>query len=118
MKYAYIEKDTNKLLGWYDDTIHNDIPTPNIEVTDDQWQNAINSNHNKINNDGSSEQFDFRSDDEKLEDEKNNKISDAKEYLNSTDWYYARQLETGENIPEEIKNKRSEYRKILKTLGL
>lgn len=46
MKYAHLEKDTNKLLGWYDDNIHSKIPTPNIEVTDDVWQEAININAN------------------------------------------------------------------------
>lgn len=46
MKYVHLEKDTNKLLGWYDDSIHPEIPTPNIEVTDEQWQEAININAN------------------------------------------------------------------------
>lgn len=46
MKYAHLEKDTNKLLGWYSDDIHSDIPTPNIEVTDEVWQEAININAN------------------------------------------------------------------------
>lgn len=46
MKYAHLEKDTNKLLGWYDDSIHSEIPTPNIEVSDKVWQEAININAN------------------------------------------------------------------------
>lgn len=46
MKYAHLEKDTNKILGWYDSEIHSIIPTPNIEVTDEQWQEAININAN------------------------------------------------------------------------
>jgi len=64
MKYAYIDEDTNRLLGWYDDNIHTIIPTPNIEVTDAQWQTAIDNNYNKINDDGSGEVYDFRTDDE------------------------------------------------------
>ena len=44
MKYANIEQDTNKLLGWYDREIHLEIPTPNIEVTDEVWQEALNIN--------------------------------------------------------------------------
>ena len=44
MKYAYIEN--NKILGWYDDDIHDIIPTPNIEVSDEQWKEAININAN------------------------------------------------------------------------
>lgn len=46
MKYAHLEKDTNKILGWYDDTIHKTISTPSIEVTDKVWQEAININAN------------------------------------------------------------------------
>lgn len=63
MKYAHLEKDTNRILGWYSDDIHTDIPTPNIEVTDEVWQEAINISANCYEN----EKFivkDFRTDDE------------------------------------------------------
>ncbi len=50
MKYANIEQNTNKLLGWYDKRIHLEIPTPNIEVTDEVWQEAININANCYEN--------------------------------------------------------------------
>ena len=50
MKYANIENGTNKLLGWYDKEIHLEIPTPNIEVTDDVWQEALNINANCYEN--------------------------------------------------------------------
>lgn len=50
MKYANIENGTNKLLGWYDDSIHSEIPTPNIEVTDKVWQEALNINANYYEN--------------------------------------------------------------------
>lgn len=46
MKYAHLEKNTNKILGWYDSEIHSEIPTPNIEVTDEVWQEALNINAN------------------------------------------------------------------------
>ncbi len=51
MKYANIENGTNKLLGWYDKEIHLEIPTPNIEVTDEVWQEALNINANCYDND-------------------------------------------------------------------
>lgn len=63
MKYAHIDNN-GQLLGWYDKDIHASIPTPNIEVSDDTWQNAINNNHNKINQDGKTELFDFRTQEE------------------------------------------------------
>ena len=50
MKYANIEQNTNKLLGWYDKRIHLEIPTPNIEVTDEVWQEALNINANCYEN--------------------------------------------------------------------
>jgi len=70
MKYAHIDA-IGKLLGFYDDAIHAVIPTPNIKLTDAQWQIAIDNGHNKVNTDGSTEFFDFRTSDEMLEDQKN-----------------------------------------------
>ena len=88
MKYAHLEKETNKIQGWYSEDIHgtwiepiyetkviqeeiqdddgnivqeksiqdilvkdgfydiSNIPTPNIEVTEEQWQEAINISAN------------------------------------------------------------------------
>lgn len=50
MKYVNIENGTNKLLGWYSDDIHSDIPTPNIEVDENDWQAALNINANCYEN--------------------------------------------------------------------
>ena len=36
--------------------------------------------------------------------------AEAKEYLQSTDWYVTRFTETGKEIPEEVKTKRDEAR--------
>ena len=61
MKYVNIENGTNKLLGWYDKEIHLEIPTPNIEVTDEVWQEALNINANCYEN-GEFILKDFRTD--------------------------------------------------------
>lgn len=45
MRYAHINEN-NKILGWYSDDIHTNIPTPNIEVTEKVWQEALNINAN------------------------------------------------------------------------
>ena len=66
MKYANIENGTNKLLGWYDKEIHLEIPTPNIEVTDEVWQEAININANCYEN-GEFILKDFRTDKQREE---------------------------------------------------
>lgn len=64
MKYAHINEN-GQLLGWYDKEINTSIPTPNIEVSDEQWQIAMDNEHNKVNKDGSTEFFDFRTEAEK-----------------------------------------------------
>ena len=85
MKIAHINEN-NQLLGWYDKDIHTEIPNPNIEVTDEVWQIAINSGHNKVNNDGTTELFDFRTSEEIETQNLLNKINEAKQYLSSTDY--------------------------------
>ena len=62
MKYANINEN-NKILGWYDDLVHKNIPTPNIEVTDEVWQEALNINANYYEN-GKFIVKDFRTPDE------------------------------------------------------
>ncbi|MBE3607065.1 hypothetical protein CCAL13119_09025 [Campylobacter sp. RM13119] len=44
MKYTHYNKETKQILGYYDDEIHTTIPTPNIEISDEAWQEAININ--------------------------------------------------------------------------
>ena len=61
MKYAHII-DT-KIQGWYSDDIHSEIPTPNIEVSEEVWQEAININANCYE-DGKFIVKDFRTDEE------------------------------------------------------
>jgi len=40
MKYAHL--DGEKVLGWYTKDVHGDnIPTPNVEVTGEVWQQAL-----------------------------------------------------------------------------
>lgn len=85
MKYAHIDND-NKLLGWYSKDIHDVIPTPNIEASEEVWQNALNNGHNKVNQDGTTVYFDFRSNEDIQKDELNKKISEAKKYLSDTDY--------------------------------
>ena len=63
MKYAHLEKNTNKILGWYSDDIHYVIPTPNIEVSDEVWQEALSINANCYE-DGKFIVKDFRTEEE------------------------------------------------------
>ena len=114
MKYAHIDKN-GQLLGWYDKGIHTLIPTPNIEVSDEVWQNAIDNRHNKVNIDGTTEAYDFRTEDEKAKQELELKIAEAKAYLASTGWYVERLNDpsSGKAIPQEVLNKRADARAII-----
>ena len=49
---------------------------------------------------------------------KQQEISEAKEYLASTDWYFARLAETGEEVPSEVLIKRGESRDFLNGVGV
>lgn len=86
MKYAYLDKE-NKILGWYDDDIHDIIPTPNIEVNDEVWQKAININANCYEN-GEFIVKDFRTPEEILQRELQIKLAEATQYLKDTGWIW------------------------------
>ena len=43
-------------------------------------------------------------------EDKQVKIAEAKQYLNDTDWYVTRKIETGVEVPEEVTIKRAEAR--------
>lgn len=81
MKYAHIDIN-NQILGWYDSEIHETIPTPNIEVEDEQWQTALDNGHNTVAADGSTSVVDYRT----QADLDTQAVAEAKAYLAETDW--------------------------------
>ena len=48
MKYVNYDEKEKTILGYYDDEIHNDIPEPNIEISDEDWLRALNENANSV----------------------------------------------------------------------
>jgi hypothetical protein len=48
MKYAHYDEKEKTILGYYDDEIHETIPTPNIEISDKDWLRALNENANSV----------------------------------------------------------------------
>ena len=73
MKIVHYDTDTQKVLGWYDKSIHKNIPIPNIEVSDEDWQKAIDTNANYVDVKNKTVSFkDFRT----LEEIKTSKISE------------------------------------------
>jgi hypothetical protein len=65
MKYAHVENN-GQILGWYESEIHDTIPEPNVQVSEETWQNAINSSHNTII-DGVTSQVDYGSEEQKAQ---------------------------------------------------
>jgi len=107
MKKAHIDNN-NQLLGWYDTDMHSIIPEPNINVSNEQWQIAINNNHNKVNNDGSTEIFDFRSVVERFDQSMDNLRSQRNLLLAETDY-----LALSDNtLSTEMSNYRQQLRDI------
>ena len=51
MKYANYDRETNEILGYYDDNIHTNIPEPNIKISDEAWQEALAIGANSIKDD-------------------------------------------------------------------
>lgn len=85
MIYAHIDSN-NKLLGWYDTNVHSVIPEPKIQVSEEQWKISLEHNHNKVNNDGSTESFDFRSEEEKFSDGMDHLRLKRNQLLQETDY--------------------------------
>ena len=117
MKYAHLEKSTNKILGWYSDDSHDIISTPNIEVSEKVWQEAININANCYEK-GKFIVKDFRTAEEIRKNEINTQIAEAKAYLSSTDFYMTidKYAELDEARKIELTTKRAEARLLINTL--
>ena len=49
MKYAHYNAETGLILGFYDTEIHEQIPTPNIKLSNEAWQDAVNNRKKIVN---------------------------------------------------------------------
>lgn len=119
MKYAKIEKNTNKLLGFYLEK-----EKDSFEVTDEVWQDALKINANCYEN-GEFIVKDFRTSKEVDEQEIQQKINEANSYLASTEWVENYKLKHDlklDLIPKDSAkwekiNKREEYKTFLRELN-
>ena len=50
MKYVNYDKETNRVLGYYDNEIHETIPEPSLKISDEEWQKALEISANFIQN--------------------------------------------------------------------
>jgi len=106
-RYAYIDEN-NIIKGWYDDG-HSSIPEPNIKITEEQYKNALENEHNHIANDGATSKVE-------IEATKVQQLQVAQSYLSETDWYVIREADSGKTMPNDIKTKREEARQTISDL--
>ena len=67
MKHAHYDKQTLKLLGWYDSELHQSIPSPIIKITDNEWKKALSIDANCIDQENNKVVYlDKRTEEEKL----------------------------------------------------
>lgn len=64
MKIVHFDIKTRKILGYYSEEVHDTIPKPNFEITDEAWSLAINENHNFIDQNGITKIVEFRTKEE------------------------------------------------------
>jgi hypothetical protein len=49
MKKAHYNQSTGEILGFYETEIHNEIPEPVLDLTEAEWEAAVNSRHKVVN---------------------------------------------------------------------
>ncbi len=67
MKFAHINS-SNQILGWYTRDVHDLIPEPYIEVTDEEWLIALSNNFNTVDINGKTFFIDYSTNEEKEAD--------------------------------------------------
>ena len=107
MKYAHYNKETNEILGFYDDDIHEIIPEPNIKITYEQWQEAINTNANYVGNN----KLIYKQKELSAEDKKQTELNELETQIKETEELIRNALLIGNNaVLEEL---RAEYKELL-----
>jgi len=121
--YAHID-NTGKIQGWYNDELHNNIPSPNIEVSPQIWQEAISINANFYNKKlNKFENKDLRSKEQIEKDKKQEKKYQREEFLKQSDILVARhkeqiEIEANTTLSKEEYKKLLEYRQYLRDITL
>lgn len=104
MKYVNYNADTNEILGFYDDSIHNTIPTPNIKISDDEWQEALQIGANYIEKGKPTKQ--------EIEiDEHTKQLSEIQAEIAECENYIRHALIIGNNAV--LENLRAEYKELI-----
>lgn len=108
MKYAHYDEKEKTLLGYYDDEIHDTIPTPNIEISDEDWREALNENANSV--DVKNQKL-VRVEVEQEIDEKAHELAELENEINECKNYIRHALIIGNNAV--LENLRVEYKELI-----
>ena len=103
MKYAHLNGE--EVLGWYSSDVHDTIPTPNVEVTDEVWNEALNIAASAYVN-GEFVYKDFSTDDEKAAAIR----VQRDQLLEKSDWTQ------GADVPQSTKDAWATYRQSLRDI--
>lgn len=118
MKYAHYDKDTFWLKGFYDDDIHAEIPKPNICLTDDEWQKALNEGANFVEKG----KLVYKQKEMSAEQLKQKELAELEAQIKETEGYIRHAILIGNDsvlpeLREEYKGLLSEKEKLQKEVG-
>lgn len=109
MKYAHYKKDSFELIGWYSKDVHDSIPEPHIEVSEEIWQESLKCNYNCIDiTNNCLIKKDFSTSEERMSAVRNSRNSK----LSELDLIIGNPFRFQE-LSDDIKNKLKEYRQNL-----
>jgi len=108
MKYVNYDAKTNEILGFYDDEIHENIPEPNIEISDEEWREALNKNANSV--DVKNQKL-VRVEVEQEIDEKERELAELEAQIKECENDIRRALIIGNTAV--LENLRSEYKELI-----
>lgn len=104
MKHVNYDVKTNEILGFYDDEIHESIPEPNIKISDDEWQEALQIGANYIEKDKPTKR--------EIEiDEHTKQLSQLETDIKECENYIRHALIIGNNAV--LENLRAEYKELI-----
>jgi len=108
MKYVNYDKETGKILGFYDSDINEVIPEPNIKITEEQWLESMINNYNFVDiKNNTLSKKDFRT----LEQLKEIKKQKLKQALNK--YLEVFHLSNGINIENSVRDQTNNLNSLL-----
>jgi len=111
MKYVHYDKNTGKILGFFDNEIHPAIPEPNFEISVEQWEEALEKGYNCVDANNKTLFYkDFRT-----LDEQKSSLYDAIQSLADTKTKELKNYIAGKRVtPEQVDRYEQKYQLALK----